>query len=48
MFQHVQVPAEGSKIEIKAGKLVVPDNPILGIVWGDGIGPDITRASLRI
>jgi isocitrate dehydrogenase len=28
--------------------LVVPDNPILGFVEGDGIGPDITRAALRV
>ena len=48
MFDKVIVPEDGKKIEIKDGKLVVPDNPILGIMWGDGIGPDITRASLRI
>ncbi len=48
MFDKVTVPPEGKKIEIKDGKLVVPHNPILGVVWGDGIGPDITRASLRI
>ena len=48
MFDKVTVPADGKKIEIKDGKLVVPDNPILGIMWGDAIGPDITRASLRI
>jgi len=48
MFDKVTVPADGKKIEIKDGQLVVPDHPILGIMWGDGIGPDITRASLRI
>jgi len=48
MFDKVIVPEDGKKIEIKDGKLVVPDNPILGIMWGDAIGPDITRASLRI
>jgi len=48
VFDKVIVPPDGKKIEIKDGKLVVPDNPILGIMWGDGIGPDITRASLRI
>ncbi len=48
MFDKITVPADGKKIEIKNGQLVVPDNPILGVMWGDGIGPDITRASLRI
>lgn len=48
MFDKVSVPADGQKIEIKEGRLVVPDHPILGVIWGDGIGPDITRASLRV
>ena len=47
-YQHISVPAEGSKIEIRDGKMVVPDNPILGYVEGDGIGPDIMRACLRV
>jgi len=47
MFDKITAPADGKKIEIKGGQLVVPDNPILGVMWGDGIGPDITRASLR-
>ncbi|MBI3943890.1 MAG: isocitrate dehydrogenase (NADP(+)) [Chloroflexi bacterium] len=46
-YQHIEVPA-GEKIAIKEGVLSVPDNPILGVIWGDGIGPDITRASLRV
>jgi len=48
MFDKITAPAEGKKIETRNGKLVVPDNPILGVMWGDGIGPDITKASLRI
>jgi len=48
MFDKVTVPAEGKKIQVRGDKLVVPDNPILGVIWGDGIGPDITKASLRI
>jgi isocitrate dehydrogenase len=41
-------PAGGSKVTIQNGRMAVPDNPILGYVEGDGIGPDIMRASLRI
>jgi isocitrate dehydrogenase len=41
-------PADGAKITIKNGKLVVPDNPILPFIEGDGTGPDIWRASVRV
>ncbi len=34
----------GEKITIQDGKLVIPDNPIIPFIEGDGIGPDITRA----
>ena len=47
-YQHIRIPESGEKITIQDGKLVVPDQPILGFVEGDGIGPDITNACLRI
>ena len=33
---------------VQDGALYVPENPIIGYVEGDGIGPDITRASMRV
>ncbi|NJN18807.1 MAG: NADP-dependent isocitrate dehydrogenase [Oscillochloris sp.] len=39
---------QGEKITIENGKLVVPDNPIMPFVEGDGTGPDIWRASVRV
>ena len=30
------------------GKLIVPDNPIIPFIEGDGIGPDIWKASVRV
>jgi len=48
MSRHISYPEGGQKISIRNDKLVVPEHPILGYVEGDGIGPDITRASLRI
>ena len=39
---------EGQKITIHAGKLIVPDNPIIPFIMGDGTGPDIWRASVRV
>jgi isocitrate dehydrogenase len=44
----LKVPAEGARITIKDGKLQVPDRPILPFIEGDGTGPDIWRASVRV
>ena len=47
-YQHIHLPEQGEKISVKEGRLHIPDNPIVGYVEGDGIGPDITRAMLRV
>ncbi len=41
-------PAGGEKITIAGGNLDVPDNPIIPYIEGDGIGPDIWRATVRV
>ena len=41
-------PAGGAKIIIENGTLVVPANPIIPFIEGDGTGPDIWRASVRV
>jgi isocitrate dehydrogenase len=41
-------PAHGAKISIRDGRLNVPDNPIVPFIEGDGTGPDIWRASVRV
>ena len=41
-------PATGTAIARRDGKLVVPDNPIIPFIEGDGTGPDIWRASVRV
>ncbi|MEW6298246.1 MAG: NADP-dependent isocitrate dehydrogenase [Thermodesulfobacteriota bacterium] len=46
-YQHIRVP-EGEKISIRDGKLQVPDHPIIPFIEGDGTGPDIWRASVRV
>jgi isocitrate dehydrogenase len=45
---HITAPADGAKMSIKNGRLVVPDNPIVPFIEGDGTGPDIWRASVRV
>jgi isocitrate dehydrogenase len=47
-YEHAKVPAAGAKITIKDGKLSVPDQPIVPFIEGDGTGPDIWRASVRV
>ena len=47
-YQHAKVPASGSKITMSSGRLTVPDRPILPFIEGDGTGPDIWRASVRV
>jgi len=46
-YQDVTPPA-GGRISIKNGKLTVPENPILPFIRGDGTGPDIWAASVRV
>ena len=48
-FEHIKEPNTGSKISIdSSGKLIVPDNPIIPFIEGDGIGSDITPAMIRV
>ncbi len=48
-YKHISVPADGAKIQFKkSGKIVVPDNPILLFIEGDGTGPDIWKASKMV
>lgn len=47
-YRHIKIPQSGQKITIQDNRLQVSDNPILGFVEGDGIGADITKASMRV
>jgi isocitrate dehydrogenase len=42
------VPEGGKHISIEQGALIVPDQPIIPFIEGDGIGPDIWRAAQRV
>ena len=39
---------EPQKIEFKNKRLVVPDNPVIPYIEGDGTGPDIWNAAVRV
>ncbi|HEY3288761.1 MAG TPA: NADP-dependent isocitrate dehydrogenase [Anaerolineae bacterium] len=47
-YKNVKVPADGAPIVMKDGVMMVPDNPILPFIRGDGTGPDIWAASVRV
>jgi isocitrate dehydrogenase len=47
-FKDVTPPADGQTISISNGKLNVPDRPVIPFIEGDGTGPDIWRASVRV
>ncbi|KMZ42222.1 MULTISPECIES: NADP-dependent isocitrate dehydrogenase [Bacillales] len=48
MFKNLTQPTVGEKITVDNGKLVVPNNPVIPFIEGDGTGPDIWKASVRV
>jgi isocitrate dehydrogenase len=47
-YRFASVPPDGEKITLSDGCLAVPDHPIMPFIEGDGTGPDIWRASVRV
>lgn len=48
-YKNIKIPSVGEKISFdKTGKLVVPDNPIIPYIEGDGIGIDISPAMIAV
>ena len=48
LFEKLDMPTSGEKIQMTAEGLHVPDHPIVPFIEGDGTGPDIWRASQRV
>ena len=46
-YKNITPPA-GDKISTSQGKLNVPDQPVIPFIRGDGTGPDIWAASVRV
>jgi len=44
----IDIPPAGQKITVNKGKLSVPDNPVIPFIEGDGIGPDVWAATVRV
>ncbi|MBI4177954.1 isocitrate dehydrogenase (NADP(+)) [bacterium] len=48
-YEKITPPSGGEAITVgRNGKLKVPDRPIIPMIDGDGIGPDISRATRRV
>jgi isocitrate dehydrogenase len=47
-YDKIKPVAAGEKITIADGKLQVPDQPVIPFIEGDGTGPDIWKASVRV
>ena len=47
-YKKIKIPKKGEKISYKDGTLVVPDNPIIPFIEGDGIGVDITPPMISV
>jgi isocitrate dehydrogenase len=47
-YSLAQIPPSGERISYSDGVLKVPDNPIIPFIEGDGTGPDIWRAAVRV
>ena len=48
-YQHIRVPTEGQAVTMKTdGSLLVPNNPIIPFIEGDGIGVDVTPVMRKV
>src|SRR5687767_14190312 len=47
-YKDLTPPTTGDAITMRDGKLEVPNEPIIPFIEGDGIGPDIWRASRHV
>ncbi|WP_254862342.1 isocitrate dehydrogenase (NADP(+)) [Halovivax gelatinilyticus] len=50
-YDKIEVPDDGAKITLKEGtddELEVPDNPIIPIIYGDGVGSDVGPAAQTV
>lgn len=47
-YKTIDFPSEGEKITLQNGEIQVPDNPIIPYIEGDGIGPDIWKATSAV
>lgn len=47
-YKKINVPVNGEKIQIEGDHILVPDNPVIPFIEGDGTGPDIWNATQKV
>ncbi|RME49541.1 MAG: isocitrate dehydrogenase (NADP(+)) [Chloroflexi bacterium] len=47
-YKYYTPPSEGEKIRLENGRLIVPDEPVIPYILGDGIGTDVTPATIKV
>jgi isocitrate dehydrogenase len=47
-FNNIPVPDDGETIQVREGKFIIPDNPIIPFIEGDGTGRDIWKAARHV
>ena len=47
-YKYSKIPVDGDKITVDGRELIVPENPIIPFIEGDGIGPDIWSATQSV
>lgn len=47
-YNGIPVPTDGQTIRVEGGKFIIPDNPIIPFIEGDGTGRDIWKASRKV
>ena len=47
-YKHVSLPDEGEKLRTENGERCAPDKIVIPFIEGDGIGPDISAATMRV
>lgn len=48
MYNNIKIPSDGNAIQLDNGKLIVPNNPIIPYIEGDGIGIDVTPTMITV
>jgi isocitrate dehydrogenase len=48
MYEKITPPTTGDRVTFKDGQPIVPDNPIIPFIRGDGTGVDLWPASQKV
>lgn len=48
LFDKLEIPPEGKRIEAIEGRLSIPDNPVIPFIEGDGVGPEVMKVAREV